>query len=146
MRIYPPQARKLKVLVFIDKIFGQTPSHSISQGISCATQGCRVSINGSSDSECMCSMLLAAFSNDVLWKKFSVEWAAEAASRHWKQHCFVERCRCSIQVDGKFQNFEHCGLQNAKLIIFNWSHLRDLKWQPKQEMRPLPIQAKAVSR
>lgn len=66
MKIYPPQARKLKFLVFIDKTFGQTPSRSVSQGISCASQGCSVRVNGSSDSECMCSMLLAAFSNDVL--------------------------------------------------------------------------------
>lgn len=44
-----------------------------------------------------------------------VELATEAASRDGKQYCF-ERCRCSIQVDGKFQNFETCSIQNAKLI------------------------------
>lgn len=49
-----------------------------------------------------------------------VELATEAASRDGKQYCF-ERCRCSIQVDGKFQNFETCSIQNAKLI--NWSHM-----------------------
>lgn len=71
-------------------------------------------MDGKSDSECMCWIYLAAFSN-VLQKKFSVEVATEAASRDGDQYCF-ERCRCSIQVDDKFQNFETCRIQNAKLI------------------------------